>query len=157
MRIFVALGMMCLGSMVALSQTVPARPKLPPGFVDGSISPDQIPDHAAYRLIFIHLMGENAGNVQQPRVKQELRFAKVGLPDADVAVLKRHLGQFESRYSQWSAQKGQKSSAAAETEVQTMVLATRDAVIRELTPDGASKFIQHVQREKAHMIVRVVN
>jgi hypothetical protein len=141
---------MCVVPTYLVSQTPTSNLPLPAGWVDGSKSPELIPDHSSYRLVLTHLCSV----ISAPILKQSATYSQIGLSAADTLVLQNQVVAFDASYSQWKAQAALSPSANDEQNAQAIVLATRDALIKRLTPGGASRFVQYVQQEKAHMIVR---
>lgn len=126
---------------------------LPPGFVDGSRNPASIPDYASYRLVLLSLaVPPSPTPVAVSR--QNAKLARIGLSPNDIETLLPILITFQSSYSQWLAQSGVNPNKSADQQAQALVLATRDSILKSLTSDGASKFAQFVEREKAHMRVK---
>jgi hypothetical protein len=140
----------CVLPMALPGQTSSGEPTLPAGFVDGKIHPELIPDYACYRLVLIHLVAVGSASVS----KQTATYNSIGLSAADTLILQNQVLSFGASYAQWQAQSGLVPSATAEQNVHAMVLSARDSIITNLSPAGASEFVQYVQLEKAHMIVR---
>ncbi len=132
----------------------PARSQsLPPGFVDGSRDPGLIPDYASYRLVLLSLTLPTTPD-PKAATRQGVRLARIGLSTSDRQALLNIVAGFGASYVRWLASVGVPHDIAAEQQAQALVLATRDSVLKTLTPSGASNFAQYVEREKAHMVVK---
>jgi hypothetical protein len=152
--IFVLLTLL-LPSWFLLAQVLGSNsPSLPPGFIDGSKTPDLIPDHAAFRLVFLSLT--MSASTQNAMARQDAFVDKVGLSDVDKATLKRVLITFASEHSALEQAIAAKGSGSPELLAQgwTIVQATRDLLTHQLTAEGNARLVQYVIRAKAHMRVR---
>ena len=141
---FCALPITLPGQTSSGEQTPPA------GFVDGKVHPELIPDYASYRLVLIHLVAVGSASV----AKRNATYNLIGLSAADTLVLQNEVALFGANYAQWQALSGPVPSVGAEQNVHAMVLSARDSIIKNLSPAATSRFVQYVQLEKAHMIVR---
>ena len=151
----IGLALVLIGQPALFSQSAGVH-KLPPGFVDGSKNPDLIPDSAAYRLVFLSLKPPDAAD-QSGLVRQSAALAATGLSAADLETLKQQLAAFAASYKAWQAQAASAQSAdraALHAQVVSLVLATRDAVVKELSPDGVIRLGAYVQKAKSRMVVR---
>jgi hypothetical protein len=142
-----------LSPAALLCQTSSSAQNLPPGFIDGSKNPALIPDYASYRLVLLSL---RLRTPQDPKAisRQNIRLARIGLSGPDTQALLNIVGGFGASYSQWLTAAGSPHDSAAEQLAQSMVLATRDSILKNLTPGGASNFARYVEREKVHMVVK---
>ena len=142
-----------------LSQTSPqtspppasaATQQIPPGWVDGSKNPELIPDHASYRLVLVHLSSLDT-------TRQDTRIKMMGLSADDGQRLKNEVALFHKDYDQWKAKAGVAAGAPPSQQddqaARALVLASRDAIKKQLSADGAAKFSAYVEKEKARMIV----
>jgi hypothetical protein len=150
----VFLGAVCLTPPGLYSQTSSSTQSLPPGFVDGSKNPDLIPDYASYRLVLIHLSAILNSTDVRAASRKSVVFGQIGLSSADSQVLTSFVSTFSASYAQWQSQAGIVPSTAADEAARSLVLATRDALIKALTADGVQKLVLYVQAEKTHMVVR---
>jgi hypothetical protein len=144
---------MCVVPPALLAQASLSNQSLPPGFVDGAKNPELIPDYASYRLMLIHLASLTSID-PQTAARQSAAYSQIGLSPTDTVILQTQVSGFKVVYSQWQTEAGRSPSVAADEHVKTMVLAFRDSILKGLTTEGARKFVQFVEREKAHMIVR---
>lgn len=124
---------------------------IPPGWVDGSKTPNLVPDRAAYRLVFINLVLP-ASPDQNAITRQENHVKRIGLSSADETVLKQALATFNTNYSNWK-----QTASATSDQAWAIVQTTRDALTSQLSGDGNSKFSAYVALEKIHMIVNPSN
>lgn len=135
------------------SQTSPppassATQQVPPGWVDGAKNPELIPDHASYRLVLIHLSS-------MATARQDTRIQMIGLQGGDAQTLKNEVALFKKEYDLWKAKVGaQPPSDQDDKAAKAMVLASRAAILNMLSPSGASKLSQYVEREKTRMVVK---
>jgi hypothetical protein len=123
--------------------------------VDGSKNPDQIPESAAYRLVFLSLKPPDPTN-QTAVAGRAATLRKIGLSAADLAILGQQLVTFAADYKALQTQivSAATDPASLHAQVATLVLVTRNALLGQLSPDGAAKFSAYVQNAKGRMIVR---
>jgi hypothetical protein len=140
------------GSVALLSQT-PSSSPLPPGFVDGSKHPEQIADYSSYRLVLLSL-SLPASPTPRAISHRNSRIRQIGLSDADAQSFKVIVDAFGTQYSQWLAGVRTRQASVTEQTVRSLVLATRDSIVKSLTPDGVSKVAEYVERAKTHMAVK---
>jgi hypothetical protein len=135
-----------------------SRAPLPPGLVDGSKNPELIPDSAAYRLVFLSLMAKMAADPRDPKAlaRRHAALNATGLSSGDQNVLIQQLAGFSEHYKSWQteASAGPANAASRKAQVASLVLATRDALIRQLSPNGTATFVSYVQARKSRMVVR---
>jgi len=126
---------------------------LPPGFIDGSKTPSLIPDSVALRLVFLSLVLPPEAD-QRALASQESHMKRIGLGDADRAVLKQIIAGFASDYANWQrpvrTQAG--SGASAEDQAGLIVEMARESVTSQLSSDGSTRFIEYVTLAKSRMI-----
>ncbi|MBB5061190.1 hypothetical protein HDF16_005926 [Granulicella aggregans] len=130
---------------------------LPPGVIDGSKTPELIPDSTAFRLVFLSLrvpQSPTEGDLK----KQEMHFKRIGLSDVDKAAARDVLSHFHTAYHQWQTKYIQTSNpidmTAARSEREAIVEETTASFINQLSSDGATKLAKFVQSAKVRMIVR---
>jgi hypothetical protein len=97
--------------------------------VDGSVTPEAIPDATAYRLVFLSLCGNNPS---KPALQQRL-VARVKLSEQDALVLQSQL------------------LASCNPPNDDLVSRLRPAINDSLSKDGISKLDAFVRREKKAM------
>jgi len=146
------LAMVCLVPLFAQAQS--AAPELPPGWVDGSKNPQLIPDHASYRLILMHLSEVMSDTGPRAALRQDNRFKRIGLSDTDTQTLKTYVALFTQDYNQWKTKAGTNPSEQDDATAKAMVLATRDMLLKSLTPDGVGKLVKYIEGEKVRMVVK---
>jgi hypothetical protein len=144
-----AVAIALVGVAPLFAQTSSAA-NLPPGWVDGSKTPNLIPDRAAYRLVFMRLMLPVSPDATVI-ARQEARLARIGLSATDAATLKQALAAFAGSYSSWAQTVGVPST---EDQAWAIVRATQNTLQTQLSSDGNSKFSAYVALEKRHMIVK---
>jgi hypothetical protein len=86
--------------------------------------------------------------------RQNAKLARIGLSPNDIQALLPILTTFNASYSELLARSGVNYNTSVDQQARALVLTTRDSILRSLTSDGASRFSQFVEREKAHMIVK---
>jgi hypothetical protein len=117
--------------------------------IDGSVTPNKIPDTVAYRLFFIAL--SNPSPVQQEQINS------IGLGSSDANALTTLLTVFHSKYQaisdQFNSDVEQGSADLASFLIQRskLVRDTRRAVAGQLSPVGAKLVDAFVQVEKGKM------
>lgn len=126
---------------------------MPAGAINGAISPEQIPDAIAYKLVFLSLRaGPSADAVALKH--QQIRVHAIGLSEADAASLKTALRQFAVDISlihtAANSAQGRSETPAAE---RRLVEQVREALSTRLSKDGAAKLAEYVHNEKSRMIV----
>ncbi len=131
---------------------------LPPGFVDGSKNPDQIPDSAARRLVLLSLALPASAD-QQAVSRQVARLKFIGLSGPDVPAAQAVIAQFGVQYSAWMAANGSggsrsASQAPAAGPVEAVVEGAWAALSGRLTPGGAAALSRYLARAKSRMIVK---
>jgi hypothetical protein len=163
-RIFVVL-------LVGLFLAVPARSQtqVAPGTVDGSKSPELIPDNVAYRLVFVSLaIPPNATAAQQRR--QGAFLARIGLNESDSLVLLTKLSSFYTRYADFRKHENDAADQARGTGVpidgtwvrlsiqrrDALVQSVRDELRTVLSPNGMNLLDTFVQKEKRGMTIASV-
>jgi hypothetical protein len=147
----VALGGAIQIPMLGQGQTASTPP---PGFVDGSKTPDLIPDRAAVRLILLDLMIRDSSD-QRALTRQAAILKKIALSDSDTTIMRGIISQFGLAYESWK----QSTSAITlpspdESQAWDIVQAAQNNVTTLLTHDGSVKFRQYVSKEKSRMLVR---
>lgn len=121
---------------------------IPPGWIDGSVSPNLIPDRMAYRLVFISLTLP-ASPSQHDLARQKAHLLQIGLSSADQTILLQAIAAFATAYSSWE-------QAAGHTDDQAWAIVqnTRNALESQLSADGNSKFSAYVALAKRQMIAK---
>jgi hypothetical protein len=133
-----------------LAQTSSTAKNVPPGWVDGSKTPNLIPDRAAYRLVFMRLMLPVSADATMI-ARQEARLTRIGLSAADATVLRQALASFADSYSSWVQTAG---AGSTDDQAWAIVQATHNTLRAQLSSDGNSKFSAYVALEKRHMIAK---
>jgi hypothetical protein len=130
---------------------------LPPGFVDGSKTPNLIPDTAAYRLVFLSLTVPPSAN-SAALSKQSALIAQIGLSEADTTTMKSTMAAFAGDYSAWQTNAKAAGSTATPAQLSSQVTALvqqyQSVVVATLSTDGAAKVAQFVQSANSRMVVR---
>jgi hypothetical protein len=142
-------GILVMAGPVFAQNSVTAR-NLPPGWVDGSKTPSQVPDRAAYRLVFIRLKLPDSPD-QDAVSRQGRRLTRIGLSASDTTILKQALATFAGNYSAWARNP---RGGATDDQAWAIVQATQTLLRAQLSNDGNVKFAAYVALEKTHMIVR---
>jgi hypothetical protein len=156
-----ALGQQCPNAKCQPAALQPPTLIAPLGTIDGSKSPELIPDDTAYRLFFVSVATPPNPTADQLR-RQRGKLGIVQLTEPDLQILISTLSQF---YVQYADFRNRENAAADLTRAQGLPInvrasgARRDALVQqfldelksELTPAGVAALDAHVQREKTRM------
>jgi hypothetical protein len=135
-----------------------------PVLVDGSKTPDQIPDSLAYQHYFMAVAAHPSPSTDEQN-RQAAQLLPLQLSPADQETLILRLASFRTQLDQLENNLANSANATpapnapsqvASPNVQQAALATAAlADLRQsLTPDGASRLDQYVQtRVKAHIMI----
>lgn len=134
-----------------LCQTHPGSPNLPPGTIDGSKTPELVPDRVAFRLVLLSLLVPARADEKHFK-KQQVIFERMGLSNADRSTFLEVLTVFESGYSAAMASKAA-TGIKPDPQIWSVVQSARDTLQSRLTTEGNTKFIQFVTNAKKRMIV----
>lgn len=148
-RMALVIAVVFVATVSSFGQT--ASSNLPPGWIDGSKSPNLIPDRAAYRLIFIRLMLP-VSPTQTEIERQQARLQAIGLSDADIKTVQQIVATFAATYSTYKQTPGATSNQAW-----AIVQVAQSSLLSQLSSDGISKFSAFVALEKTHMCVKPEN
>jgi hypothetical protein len=124
----------------------------PPGWIDGSQTPDLIPDQAAFRLVFL-AMSVPPSPSQNAVARQNAVFKRIGFSDADAATLQAALITFAASHSAWEQSAANGASAQLVAQGWAIVQSTVNALSQQLTTDGYTKLIKFMTQEKTRMKV----
>ena len=141
----------------AQQPAVNAAKQLPPGAIDGSEHPEQIPDNVAYRLVLLHL-SVPVNPTQEHLTNQHAKFGVLHLPDADRQALKNVLQAFRS---DWSSMENAYKSAVNQGVPDVNLRSTQEAIVQrardqlgaQLSPGAKQVFDEFVIGEKTNMII----
>jgi hypothetical protein len=133
--------------------------------IDGSVTPDAIPDMTAYRL-YMAMVSRASSATDGEKKQQSAQLAKVGLQRADRDALLAVLVAFNSQYRnliQSYNDEAKASSSRGDAPDQVSFLLQRDQIVRSahdtlkatLSPDGWSRLDAFVKEEKKMMKVSV--
>jgi hypothetical protein len=158
MRYRVLILVLCMAPVGLFAQaSSPGWQNLPPGFVNGSKTPELIPDTAAYRLVFLSLTVPPSADAKT-QSRQTALIAQAGLSEADATTLKNAKAAFAGDYSAWQASARAAGSTATTAQISSQVTALvqryQSLLVATLSTDGATKLSQFVQSAKARMVVR---
>lgn len=164
-NLFAITSLLTAAAFSSLAQTQPS-PKNnlhPPGTIDGSKTPEQIPDDVAYRLFFRAVSEpSNASPAQRERLRVKLLRAQ--LSDADLTPLVEALGNYHDGREAWERSYQQalsKSGALNASTVNAQFVAerdvliknTRDSIAARLSANGFIQLDRLVQMEKRNMVI----
>jgi hypothetical protein len=132
-------------------------------WIDGSATPEQIPDLDAYRLILVSL-ATSPSPTEDEKHFQAVHFKKIGVSASDQQTIIAILSRFQSDYESLISSYNEKATAAQARgeatdptsllrNIDLLVQSTRDTLKTTLTADGWVKFDGHVQSEKRNMKV----
>ena len=120
--------------------------------IDGSKTPDLIPDSTACRLVLLSLslpLHPSPTDI----AKQGYRLKRIGLTPFDSDTLTSLLTEFSSTYANWQLTFRSKSSADAIADRNGLISSFLVLVGQKLSPDGSARFKQYVQGEKTKMSI----
>lgn len=134
-----------------------AQRALPPGSIDGSQHPEQIPDAVALRL-FLGALSEphstasqaaSGLSAPQPSARQMAKTRRVGLSVGDLATLFQTLHSWE----------GQAASLVSSSQIPSATSPTLDSIAQntlnapqaQMSPTGFAALVSYLQTEKKHM------
>lgn len=136
--------------------------------IDGSVSPENIPDSTAYRLVFLvagkspDVKPEDEANEYN---RQQAHLKKFGISDQDTQLIIPILDDFRARYAELVKQYNYSAKSAVAAgqapDIDTLIM-LRDSLVQStrdklnlLSPDGIRRLDEQVQREKKNMKVTV--
>jgi hypothetical protein len=131
--------------------------------IDGSKTPDQIPDSTAQRLV-LRALAQPPGASAEQLARQRAKLAPLLLSEGDTTLLSSILAQFLTSYQSFikSQQTAIAAAQAAGTpfdygdpidQREALVASTIAAIRTQLSAPGASAFMQFVNSEKKHMTI----
>lgn len=120
----------------------------PPGTIDGSVTPDLIPDNTAYTL-FLRAIAESSSPTEAQRVRQKAKLAPIGLSADDYAVITTITGKLFDRLMAINAARSLHSASTDSEEKATQD--TVNALNSSLSPDGLKRLEAHIKAEKKRM------
>jgi hypothetical protein len=152
-------GLLCSG--VFAQQ--PGVSVVPAGIIDGSVTPELIPDIVAYRLFFSALAGRTkAGssnvspnsNSETPRQKAKLR--SIGLNSADESALVAELAKFradvDGMMAETKARVSMGVAPSSSTQSLNDIANNHVGILQsQMTTDGSARLLQYVRAEKSKM------
>jgi len=132
-----------------------AVPSLPPGTIDGSKTPGQIPDLTAYRLVF-RAFAEAPDATPAQLARQRRKLAHFATLDSDFSAFSSVLTTFYAGYTALITQ--YQSNPAAQSQPFTTA---RDALVTgaiaqlnaKLSPNALMQFATFVQNAKQRMTI----
>lgn len=151
-----------LASQNVMAQHSHARAAAPvqlPIIIDGSITPDQIPDSLAYRH-FLTAIAAHPVPTPDEQARQAAQLSPLGLSATDRQALITGLAPFRTQLDSIESARASvtpSTSAAAqltalESEANSLVANTLQSVRQSLTADGMSRLDQYVQTHvKSHI------
>lgn len=125
-----------------------------PQLIDGSKTPNLIPDALAYRLVFYSMRVQRTAPQDlyaKESHKQELKFNTIGLSRSDNAILKSQLLTFDIEIEAWEKKAAAGDPTATPASREDIVAKMRDQLAEQLSPLGASRLDAFVSREKSRM------
>lgn len=128
-----------------------------PHGIDGSQTPELIPDNVAYRFVFLSLMLP-ANPDQVALTKHHLRFLCIRLDGADEQRLETALTSFAAEYADWqhvvsyTPENDIDKRLSLGADRDSLVMKYRSFIAERLSMKGLSAFQAYVTREKQHMV-----
>ena len=148
-------------SSSATASSTSTTPVLPPGTIDGSKTPDLIPDIVAYRLVFV-AFSEPPNPTAEQASRQHAKLGSLELSKPDIDIFSSELSRFHDRYRQLIA--GQTPNTPATDDARGAFIQARDAIVSDtvaaLESRGSAnaiiRFKAFVLSEKKHMTMAPV-
>lgn len=141
--------------LLAMFLPVLAQSALPPGSIDGAVSPDQIPDFVALRLFIAAVAVPSGGPAAQAMAtsmqavaRQKSKLAPAGLDDADTTVVLQAIQSWQSKVSTGASSPTNSSPAV------NLDATAKDLLIMlqgQMTPRGFASLMAYIRTEKKHM------
>lgn len=130
--------------------TFHAQTILPPGTIDGAITPDLIPDVVAFRLYFAALSEPKAKPTDAvdsvlPTEKQRAKMHAIQITDDDEAILVETVSNFASTTTNASTRFKQKHSLDEVAQDSVSILRNK------MSPEGFQRLLDYVRSQKAYM------
>jgi hypothetical protein len=122
---------------------------LPPGAIDGAVTPNLIPDVVAFRMFFVAVAETPAPGVIVS-AKQQAKLNPIGLSAADQSIIVQELVQFKAALTFINS--GVQNATGAATP-DTLTQSLIDRLKSEMTAGAFQRLQAHVQSEKRRMKV----
>ena len=135
---------------------------LPPGAIDGSKTPDLIPDTVALRLVFSAFRIPAAAPEEQiarAAKRQELLLKRLNLTDADKSAFRATFVSFDRTLGAWETttagalESGQVFAVSPDVQRDQIVMDTWGVLRQQLTPSDWEHLVQYVKDAKRTMLV----
>ena len=126
------------------------------GGVDGSVTPELIPDITAYRL-FMNAVAEPTSATTDQMVRQRAKLNPASLSPDDAAQAFQVFASYQQQRKGSASAYQQASTAemvqAYNTKRDEITLASMASLRTALSPDGMARLDAYVQRQKRHMTI----
>ncbi len=134
-----------------------------PGAIDGSKTPDSIPDEIARRLFFKAIAEPSSRTIDQER-RQRTKLRSIQLTEDDLNVMASTMGEFHDHMEQCEAEYSHAvaasttSSAAFDNDAWQL---RRDSIVesahatlqQQLSPLGLQRLEDYIRSRKVHMVI----
>lgn len=169
LRLAETLVAVCLSLPVCFAQHQHAQPRgagnsaagLPPGTIDGSVTPQLITDAVAYRL-FLNAACQQPQSTLDEKARQRAILSRAQLSETELAAVVGILAGYQQQMGviegSWNAAvaAGETPNAATQNfpaQRDAIVTAARAALAASLSAQGMARLDQLIQSEKGHMKV----
>lgn len=123
--------------------------------VDGKMTPEQIPDKIAYRMVLLSFsVPENPTPSHQAR--QAAHLQALGIVGAEADAAREVLRSFQSEYTQFQKRQKDEKVKGARAIKGELVRRTISRLSTVLTPDHMTALDNYVQERKRHMMTTEV-
>jgi hypothetical protein len=133
----------------------------PASIIDGSKTPDLIPDVTAYRLYFLAVAQRADATADQQKL-QRLHIQRLDITESETQTLRSVLEEFRVQYEYWLEWYNTEAAEALTrgeapnflvlvSERDRIVQSTRDKLKQLLSPEAIGKLDSLIKREKANM------
>jgi hypothetical protein len=155
-RLIIALSLApILCPVAAIPVAAQAHQQAQTQIIDGSKTPEMIPDSVAYRLYFVTV-------ASQASAVQRAQLTTAGLSPDEIQAASKILAEFKSKWESLTKSYNQSVDASEaigiapdwlgfDVKSDRLVANTRDDLRRVLSATGVQSFDAHVEREKKNM------
>jgi hypothetical protein len=126
--------------------------------IDGSTTPEKIPDLTAYRLFFL-VAGAAPNATRDDLIHSRAHIHTIGLNDKDTKTVDEVLADFREKYADMIKRHNETATRLAGNQQipdmellilqrDTLVQSTLDKIKGSISADGANLLVAHIQRQK---------
>ena len=126
------------------------------GGIDGSVTPELIPDSTAYRL-FMNAVAEPAGATPEQIARQRAKLSRAFLSEADLnqvfPIFANYQQQRQNLTQTYQTASALRTTQAYESQRDAITTATVAQLKAALSADGMTRLEDLIQGEKRHMTI----